>query len=214
MMTKIVWIKLGNNHSFEGMTSLLEKHTDESIVIRSSSLGLSDISGLIITGDDPDLEDPASIYDLKSIDFVKRSLSNDIPIIATGYGMGLLNICFDGGHLTSVVNHRIGSITHSHKVYVSPGSKSAAILGIGGFFSLNSRHKLGLREQQRSPRLLAAAYSVDDGIIEGIESTEHSWVIGYQANLENSEETPKVFGNIFVAFVERAVSFHKLHCKS
>ena len=211
MATKIVWITVGNSHGIQDIATLLEKHTDEPIVVRPASSGLSDISGLIITGDDSDLAEPTSIYNVDSIDFVKRSLSRDIPIVATGYGMALLNLCFDGGYLTLVKNHRLESETYAHRVYVSPGSKSAAILGVGGFFSLNSRHKLGLKEQRRSPRLLAAAYSVEEGIIEGIESTEHSWVIGYQANLESYEENPKVFGNIFAAFVERAVNFHKLH---
>ena len=205
---------MGNGHGIQDISPLLGKHTDESILVERVSSGLSDISGIIITGDEPDLVEPTSICELDTINFVKRGLSTNMPVLATGYGMGFLNLCFGGGHLTPVEIHRVESMNYGHRVYVSPGCKSAAILGIGGFFSLNSRHKLGLKESKRSPRLLAAAYSVDEGVVEGLESTEHSWVIGFQANLESCDENPKAFGNIFIAFVERVVNFHKLHYKS
>ena len=214
MVIKIAWINVGNGYGIQDISPLLEKHTDESVLVERFLPGLSDISGIIITGDAPDLVEPTSIWESDTISFVKTCLSTNMPVLATGYGMGFLNLCFGGGHLSSVGNHRVESMNYGHRVYVSPGSKSAAILGIGGFFSLNSRHKLGLKEPKRSPRLLAAAYSVDEGIIEGIESTEHSWVIGFQANLESCDENPKAFGNIFIAFVERVVNFHKLHHKS
>jgi gamma-glutamyl-gamma-aminobutyrate hydrolase PuuD len=214
MVIKIAWINLGDGHRIHDISSLLAKHTDESIVVERAFVELPDISGIIITGDQADLMEPNSIWDSDIISFVKSGLSADMPVLATGYGMGFLNLCFGGGYLSPTENHRVESMSYTHRVYISPGSKSAAILGVGGFFSLNSRHKLGLKESQRSPRLLASAYSVDDGVVEGIESTEQSWVIGFQANLESCVENPKVFGNLFIGFVERVVNFHKLHYKS
>ena len=67
---------------------------------------------------------------------------------------------------------------------------------------------------ERSDPLVAPAVPEDEGVVEGLESTEHSWVIGFQANLESCDENPKAFGNIFIAFVERLVNFHKLYYKS
>ena len=87
---------------------------------------------------------------------------------------------------------------------MSPGSKSAAVLGIGGFFKVNSDHRYGINDIDRSRDLLASAYSVEDGVVEGLESPEHSWVLAFQTNLENLVESPMVFKNLFLGFIDRA----------
>ena len=95
----------------------------------------------------------------------------------------------------------------NHPIYLSPGSKLAAMLGTGGFFRVNSLHHQGLREAQKSPRLLASAYSLEDVVIEGLESPKHSWVVGVQFRPERQDEVPTVFKNLFRAFVERAEGY-------
>ena len=66
---------------------------------------------------------------------------------------------------------------------------------------------MGLREAQRAERLMSTAYQLDDGIIEGLESKEHSWVIGVQFMPEHAEEVPASFNNLFLGLVERAEDF-------
>ena len=93
-------------------------------------------------------------------------------------------------------------------IYVSPGSKTAAILGAGGFFRLaGGRVTPSLMDSHRAPRLLASAYEVEEGTVEGLESAEHSWILGFRANLSGEEKLPRGFGGIFQAFVERAQGF-------
>ena len=87
---------------------------------------------------------------------------------------------------------------------MAPGAKAAAIVGSAGFFRVNSLHHQGLREAQRSPRLMTSAYSVEDGLIEGLESPNHSWVIGLQCHPERQDEVPRTFANLFAGFYERA----------
>ena len=95
-------------------------------------------------------------------------------------------------------------------VYVSPGSKTAAIIGAGGFFRLGADDALPtLTDNQRAARLLASAYGVEDGVIEGLESAEHSWVLGFRSDLGAEEKLPRGFGGIFQSFVERAQGFHQ-----
>ena len=166
--------------------------------------------GLFITGDAEHTS--ASAWQSPALDIISKALSLDMPVLATGQGMFPLNLAFDGkppkaleGHFGDQAEGQ-GTAT-SHSIYLSPGSKSAAILGMGGFFKVNSRHREGLFDPQRSPRLLASAYSVEDGVVEGLESTEHSWVIGFQANIERQDEVSRSFGNIFLAFLERAKDF-------
>jgi len=89
-------------------------------------------------------------------------------------------------------------------LYLAPGAKAAAVIGSAGFFRVNSLHHQGLREAQRSPQLMSIAYSVDDGLIEGLESPQHSWVIGLQCHPERQDEVPRSFSNLFAAFLDRA----------
>lgn len=149
---------------------------------------------------------PLDDLDLRLLDF---ALAGDMPVLAICRGMQLLNVSRGGrliqdldGHRTDLVDGR--RVTKTHLIYLAPGAKAAAVIGSAGFFKVNSRHHQGLREAQRSPRLMTTAYSVDDGLIEGLESPEHSWVIGLQCHLERQDEVPRSFANLFAAFSERA----------
>ena len=183
---------------------------------------LDQVGGLMLTGG-PDV-DPA-IYghepdhqagleldqelDEMETALLLGALERDMPVLAICRGMQLLNVAFGGSLLQDIPGHRSEhkdghEIAGRHSVYLSPGSKLAAILGMGGFFHVNSLHHQGFRDAQRSPRLLTSAYSLDDGIVEGLESTEHSWVVGVQCHPERADEVPGVFRNLFTAFMERA----------
>jgi putative glutamine amidotransferase len=137
------------------------------------------------------------------------ALERDLPVLALGRGMQLLNLAQGGSLLAEVPHHQPQQgddqpASARHVIYLAPGAKTAAIIGRAGFFRVNSRHRQGLREPQRSHRLMSTAYSVDDGIIEGLESPEHSWVIGLQCQPERQGEVPRSFANLFAALVERA----------
>ena len=154
---------------------------------------------------------------LDELDFrlLHHSLAQDMPVLAICRGMQLLNVAFGGQLIQDLPGHRPDEndsqrSTKQHQIYLSPGSKAAAIIGSAGFFRTNSYHHQGLREAQRSPRLMSTAYSIDDALIEGLESPEHSWVIGLQCHPERQDEVPRSFANLFAAFVERA----ELHAAS
>jgi len=137
-----------------------------------------------------------------------------MPVLAICRGMQILNVAF-GGQLIQDLHlpgHRVEQkdgrwVSTTHQIYLSPGSKAAAIIGTAGIFRVNSRHHQGLREAQRAPRLMTTAYSVDEGLIEGLESPEHSWVIGIQCHPERQDEVPRSFANLFAAFQDRADSY-------
>ena len=170
-------------------------------------------------GDIPDADAQLGVrpgVDPLEMKLLRRGLELDMPVLAICRGMQLLNLAFGGSLLQVVPGHngeqRNGSWTSSkHSIYLSPGSKLAAILGMGGFFKVNSLHHQGLKEAQKSPKLLASAYSLEDGLVEGLESPDHSWVVGVQFRPELAEEVPKVFGNLFMSFVDRAEAFAGLN---
>ena len=167
--------------------------------------------GLLLA--DAGLDDAVSSLGL---DLLAAALAADRPVLATGMGMHALNGWFGGlpaplvgGHDAPDDDASDGAESPSprHQIYLSPGSKVAAIIGSAGMFRVNSRHRLGLREAQRAERLMTIAYQLDDGIIEGLESKEHRWVIGVQFLPERADELPASFNNLFLGLVERAEEF-------
>ena len=187
-------------------------------------------SGGVVLTDGPDLDprtyggSPRPVlgsqvshdWDAFQLDLLRYALDRDMPVLAICRGMQLLNVSFGGKLLQDIPGHLPGHLEDAgdgdpvpfrHSIYLSPGSKLAAILGMGGFFRVNSLHRDGLKEAQRSPRLLASAYSLEDGIIEGLESPEHQWVVGVQCRPDREAEVPAIFSNLFVAFLERAEGY-------
>ena len=141
---------------------------------------------------------------------LEHALAADMPVLAICRGMQLLNVAFGGRLIQDLPGHRSddpdGEPT-THQIYVAPGAKSAAIIGSAGFFKVNSYHHQGLNEAHRAPRLMSTAYSVEDGLVEGLESPEHSWVIGLQCHPERQDEVPRTFANLFAGLRDRAERF-------
>ena len=152
---------------------------------------------------------PLDDLELRLLD---HALEHDMPVLAICRGMQVLNVACGGRLVQDLPGHRNqtgadSGEAMSHQIYLSPGSKAAAVIGMAGFFKVNSLHHQGLFEAQRSPRLMTTAYAVEDGLIEGLESPEHSWVIGLQCHPERQKEVPGIFANLFAAFQERAESY-------
>ena len=137
---------------------------------------------------------------------LETALSIDLPILLTGAGMHLLNAVCGGTPAPPAPDH-CHPDGERHQIYLSPGSKVAAIIGAAGMFRVNSRHRLGLREPQRAPSLMSIAYRLDDGVIEGLESRHHRWGIALQFLPERRDEAPALFNNLFLGLVERAADF-------
>jgi gamma-glutamyl-gamma-aminobutyrate hydrolase PuuD len=180
------------------------------------------VGGLLLSGG-PDVDparygatpDPGADLDvcrpLDDLEFrvLALALERDLPVLAICRGMQLLNVAFGGQLIQDLTGHQAEHRAEEptpiqHLMYLAPGAKAAAVIGSAGFFRVNSLHHQGLREAQRSPRLMSTAYSVDDGLIEGLESPEHSWVIGLQCHPERQDEVPRSFSNLFAAFLDRA----------
>ena len=153
-----------------------------------------------------DLCRPLDDLELKLLDF---ALAADMPVLAICRGMQLLNVAFGGQLIQDLTGHRGPGEDEPvrHPIYLAPGAKAAAIIGSAGFFRVNSLHHQGLTEAQRAPGLMSTAYSLEDGLIEGLESPSHSWVIGLQCHPERQDEVPRSFANLFSAFLERAEAF-------
>lgn len=186
---------------------------------------LQGVGGLLLSGG-PDIHperygqapDPAAglklAPELDQLEFraLEYALSADMPVLAICRGMQLLNVAFGGRLIQDLPGHRSDNSAGNsepamHQIYVAPGAKAAAIIGSAGFFRVNSYHHQGLMEAHRAPRLMSTAYNVDDGLVEGLESPEHSWVIGLQCHPERPDEVPRLFANLFAGLHDRAEGF-------
>ena len=187
---------------------------------------LNSLDGILLTGgadidpshynQEPDpaagLDKPNHPQDRWEIALLEAAMQADMPVLGICRGMQLMNVVFGGRLIQHLPGHRTEDESGKsayHRVYISPGSKLAAILGSGGFVQVNSRHHQGVSEPQKAPSLMASAYSLEDGIIEALESPAHDWVIGVQWHNENVEELPKNFGNLFLALAERGEMYSR-----
>ena len=173
---------------------------------------LDRVSGLLLCGTCPlnlrPVGPPTGASALSQL-LVKAALDNDMPVLAIGEGMHALNEAMSGKQAVDVTGHApsdgdAGEVSSYHRVFISPGSKLAAVVGSGGFVRLNSRHLQGLRQAQKARALMASAYSLEDGVIEALESPEHRWVIGVQFRPERRKEVPPHFDRLFQVLVEFA----------
>ena len=157
----------------------------------------------LVCGDDAGLG-------VSAVELLRAALDDNMPVYAVGEGMHLLNAAFGGKPAQAVSDHSETSDDSSltsayHHIYIAPGSRLAAVVGSGGFVRVNSHHGRGLREAQKSPWLLASAYSLEDGVIEALESSRHRWVIGVQFRPERRMEVPPHFDRLFQSLLERAM---------
>jgi len=197
---------------------------DDHSVAETEELML-DVGGLLLSGgpdvdpvlygEEPDpnaglkLNRPLDDLELRILEY---ALERDMPVLAICRGMQLLNIAFGGRLIQDLPDHKAEHIdgrweSAYHTIYIAPGSKTAPVIGMAGLFRVNSLHHQGLKEAHRAPRLMTTAYEVEDGLIEGLESPEHTWVIGLQCHPERQDEVPKLFGNLFLGLHERAEAF-------
>ena len=139
---------------------------------------------------------------------LREALTRDMPVLGICRGMQLINVAFGGSLLQDIQGHRLWKADR-HPLFVSPGSKLGAIVGAGARHRTNSRHHQGLKDPQKAPELLASAYMVSDGVIEGLESPAHSWVIGVQCHPERENEVPKSFLNLFDNLLDWAGRYGK-----
>ena len=131
---------------------------------------------------------------------LRAAIDNGMPVLGVCRGMQLINVAFGGSllqHIDGHRNHEAPLEPVKHAVYVSPGSKLGAIIGMGAIYRTNSYHHQGAKEAQRAPSLLASAYHPDDGMIEALESPDYKWLIGVQCHLEKEDEVPKTFLKVF-----------------
>ena len=138
-------------------------------------------------------EDIHKERDALEFELVRAVQESGVPTLCICRGMQVLNVAMHGTlvqHLPKRVGERVphagtGGKDGIHPVDVDPGSRLAKVLGTTRTSPNSSHHQAidrladGLRVVARSP---------EDGVIEGVEATDHPWLIGVQWHPERSSE--------------------------
>lgn len=188
------------------LASAVRRAGGEPLVAADADVSLDRVGGLVVSAAPrTDAHGRGSGRDAAT--WVSEALDRGLPVLATGGGFLALNVAA-GGSMVEVDGHAADPSGDDepayHRIYIAPGGKLAATVGSGGFVRVNSRHAFGVREAQKAPGLLATAYSLEDGVIEALESPEHKWVIGVQFDPHRRGELPPHFDRLFDSLVAHA----------
>ena len=150
--------------------------------------------------DQPD--DERDAVELRLID---EALTNDMPILAICRGIQILNV-YHGGtliqHLTPAQPHDVETEdkgAHAHDVTVEPGSHLARIAQ-DARLQVNSRHHQAVN--RLGDGLQISARAAGDGIVEGLERADRSFVVAVQWHPEDQVARDHAQLKLFRAFAE------------
>lgn len=143
----------------------------------------------------------------------RRFLAADKPIFAICRGLQLLNAVAGGTLLQDIERQHEGALQHrqaaprdhmSHQVSIRDGTLLARVVGASPI-RVNSFHHQAVCRTAPGFRVNAAAA---DGIVEGIESESHRFVLGVQWHPENLSVSgfDPVSRQLFGAFVRACAS--------
>ncbi|UOF92170.1 gamma-glutamyl-gamma-aminobutyrate hydrolase family protein [Fodinisporobacter ferrooxydans] len=178
------------------------------------------LDGLLLTGGED--VDPAYFHesavnglgevspdrDRLEVYLARRLLQLNKPIFGICRGIQVLNV-IAGGSLYQDLPRQTKAMQHSqkaprahlaHDVDITSGSKLHQLLGTQTI-RVNTFHHQAVK--QVAPGFLISA-KASDGIVEGIESRNHAFVLGVQWHPENLWEKYAVFHRLFAGFVEAA----------
>jgi len=130
---------------------------------------------------------------------LESALEKKIPVLGICGGMQFINVFFGGSLHQDIQDLVENPLIHEkgtvHPVKISEGSKLLRIVGKSEF-SVKSYHHQAVNKVGGSLR--ANAHS-SDGLVEGLESEEHSLLaVQWHPELEDSEISKKIFESFII----------------
>lgn len=142
---------------------------------------------------------------------LEAALARDMPVLAICHGMQLLNVCL-GGTLNQHLADKAHLLDHDrdmprtepvHKLRVKERTPLEAILQ-DSIVEVNSHHHQGL--DRLGVGLEECAWA-EDGVLEAVWSSEHTWVLGVQWHPEAMAPVDGRQQGIFDTFIEAAADY-------
>ena len=165
------------------------------------------VTGLMLCGSWT--EEPLERVELDLLKgIITKAVECGFPVLGIESGLHFVNIVFGGCVGDPLSAHgddpSFDDSESEHKVFISPGSKLAHILGGSGHVGMMGNHRISLEERHKAPSVLASAYCIDDGSIEAIEMPGRSWVLGVGWPVHQRDRLSSRFENLLLGFLERA----------
>lgn len=149
------------------------------------------------------------------------ALQRGMPVFAICRGMQLLNVALGGTLFQDLPNQLDGDLLHEqtapiderwHGARIRTDSRLGEVMGMEQL-RINSFHHQGV--DRLAPGLQASVWA-EDGLVEGVESTEHPWVMGVQWHPERGEaeawhDPRDPNRRLFWAFAEAAREWSAAH---
>ena len=140
------------------------------------------------------------------LDITLAALKKDLPVLGICGGEQALNVVLGGSLYQDIAAQVAHAGEHqqsekktagSHRVAIAAGTRLRAVVGRSSL-EVNSTHHQAVKELGKG--LISDAIAAD-GVIEGIESTRHRFVIGVQWHPEVLAPRRRAHRRIFDAFV-------------
>jgi len=156
-------------------------------------------------GRESETQDPDDERDHFELEILAKALQADLPVLAICRGLQLLNV-YAGGtlrqHLASLRHDPKQDASFAHDVEIVPGTLLHSIARKERW-GVNSYHHQAA--DRIGNELRVSARDAEDGIIEGLEHTGHSFVLGVQWHPEDLVfENPEQL-RLFQEFAKRVV---------
>jgi len=200
------------------VAALRELEIEHTELIPGEERSVDGLAGLVVTGGGADINPslygqkphpltdgpPDEERDIMEIKLIKAALEEDLPLLCICRGMQMLNVVHGGDlnqHIPEAALHGVKpppGKRHEivHTVNVAPGTKLQGILRTAEH-PVNSRHHQAVGHVGR---YLAVCARAPDGVVEGIERPDRTFVIGCQWHPEESILTNPGDRLIFEAF--------------
>jgi putative glutamine amidotransferase len=140
------------------------------------------------------------LHDEFDLALVHAAIERDLPVLAICRGMQILNVA-TGGTLVQDLDGG-GHWMCEHPVRIDAASHLAAATGVTELQHCYSVHHQGLDRLGSDLRPVAHD---SNGLIEAVEHTTASWVIGVQWHPEDTTSVERAQQALFDEFVRRAV---------
>ncbi|WP_460146789.1 gamma-glutamyl-gamma-aminobutyrate hydrolase family protein [Pseudomonas sp. S2_A02] len=145
------------------------------------------------------------------LDLILQARTVGKPIFGICRGMQLINIAFGGDMIQEIGpgchnGNLDNSSMVSHPVTIKPGSKLHAVYGTPQL-TIRSAHHQAVARVGEGLKVTAQA---PDGLVEAIEATSESWIVGVQWHPEENEATKEDFDMLINAFLNAARVYREL----
>lgn len=154
--------------------------------------------------------------DRVELQLIRWALEDGKPVLGICRGIQLINLAHGGSLYQDLGAQCAGSVKHDyfpnqgfardhliHDVRIEAGSRLAGILG-AQVLRVNSMHHQAV--DRVGDGLLVSARSAEDDVVEGVEVSDHPFMIGVQWHPEALSERDPVMRALFTGLVEAAAA--------